>query len=590
MGVEGVAGRGAVAVVDLEPIGAPACLFAEDGGGDRGGALVVAGDAGLGGEGAAVEEVFPEVVGEAQAELGVGAQRGVELGRVVGAGDADAVGGRVLEGALGVPAVEQVAGARLAQAGGVPVALRPVQVAAVDVDDHVVDEVVDVEELLDRRVLLGAGEAGLGEGAHLVPCDVVAVADPVVGHCVVVVALAAEVAGRECGVGAFGGVVDAPVEAVDVEVDVVAAGTDPAHGDLGVAHPLVAHHGAAEALLGVPVDPRVVVVAAQDEGVEVGHGGAAGGEHRGGQAALAETAAEQQAERLLGGVGEQPAGAALDAQAGVDLEVGGSGQADPLRGGRQFEALDRGVGVDAAGTEHLIRADGEREGGQGEQGGLHLRGVALLGGDMGADRVAGLGEPVPGFRVARGPGGHADQVVEEQVAVGDDAADRQGAGLEGGGAQHGGGGDRQRRGEDGAVVLARLGAVGGVADRDQRVRVAEGQAEGVLLEAARVGDGGRVDRGPAGGGGVGRAGRGGGEPGDGGGAVRSAAAAGIGRDGGGGQQVGGGGGGAGEDDRLALGVDAEAGVQARGGGRRSGGQPVAQGEVAVDEVEFGRRQ
>ena len=67
---------------------------------------------------------------------------------------------------LGVPAVEPPpAGGVHAVVRGVPVLVRPIRVAGVEVDDHVVGEVLEVELCrnglvvrVDRQVLAGAGE------------------------------------------------------------------------------------------------------------------------------------------------------------------------------------------------------------------------------------------------------------------------------------------------------------------------------------------------------------------------------------------------------------------------------------------------
>src|SRR4029077_1917938 len=73
----------------------------------------------------------------------------------------------VVEHMLGVPAVEPpFTGRIVAVVGGVPVLGRPVEIAPVEIGEHVVDEIVDIQHLLDGRVIGGNAQVGLHAVAH----------------------------------------------------------------------------------------------------------------------------------------------------------------------------------------------------------------------------------------------------------------------------------------------------------------------------------------------------------------------------------------------------------------------------------------
>ncbi|OQC25407.1 MAG: hypothetical protein BWX70_02476 [Verrucomicrobia bacterium ADurb.Bin070] len=157
-------------------------------------------------ETAAVEQVLLCPVGEAQAELGRGAQPRVECADVFrrggggggGIADVDAHGSRIIADAvavavadeavvgggvaavgaetpLGVPHVEAPAALRGALARGHPVIVGPVPHGRVGVAQHVVGNIVDVDILLGRGV--GGGHrqiVGAQESDGVVPVDRVA--------------------------------------------------------------------------------------------------------------------------------------------------------------------------------------------------------------------------------------------------------------------------------------------------------------------------------------------------------------------------------------------------------------------------------
>ena len=105
----------------------------------------------------AVEEVPVKVIGEAEAEFSVLAQSGICPARTV-------VGVRIhfvcrdpLEYSFRVPAEEMELAAIFTAPGRIPVVVGPVVVGAIDVHDHVVDEIRHIEMLLNGLVGCVAG-------------------------------------------------------------------------------------------------------------------------------------------------------------------------------------------------------------------------------------------------------------------------------------------------------------------------------------------------------------------------------------------------------------------------------------------------
>ena len=182
----------------------------------------------------AVVEVLVDPVGEAQAEFGIGSQGAIEpCGLVVvvepgavAAEDDVEIGLRrrrvvlvARDDELGVPAEELVAGASCSPAAGVPIVPIPVIVAEVEVEEHIVDEIVDVEQLANPGVAGRRGDSRVGDVHHPVPVREVAVdgGGDVLG--VVIFTLPISVGSHEGGRGALVEVVETPVETVEVEVD-----------------------------------------------------------------------------------------------------------------------------------------------------------------------------------------------------------------------------------------------------------------------------------------------------------------------------------------------------------------------------------
>ena len=154
----------------------------------------------------------------------------------------------VLEGVLGVPGDELESLPRRTLAETVPVFPRPVRVGAVGVEDDVVGESDHVDVLLELRVVVWIGEVGVRDGVrHVVGVGATVQEFELVGHRatrgtktrvlhrIKVVFSAIEVRGGVVGVGALGGIVDTPVESVEIEMHPRAARGGLPHRKLGLA-------------------------------------------------------------------------------------------------------------------------------------------------------------------------------------------------------------------------------------------------------------------------------------------------------------------------------------------------------------------
>ncbi|OQB79291.1 MAG: hypothetical protein BWX88_04891 [Planctomycetes bacterium ADurb.Bin126] len=464
--------------------------------------------AGIDIEGPFRREGCVDAVGESLAEVGVQAEvleglghAGVDGGPVLGDGGVDA------DGPFEVPSEELEPVAVVAIPPDVVVLVWPVGVADVHGHDHVVDVVVDVDVVgvvrapgavgvvsLDPLVGLGGRDALADQGKHGVPgggvpIDGVAGVEGVPG-----VLVATEVVGVERGLWPLAGIVEAPVEAVDVEVDKVAVGGGLAQGELGLAAELVA-----DVLdLVCRGSPGVAVVGVGAEGDRIEFLGHAfvGPEDRILEFRGPVLLLEQQAEGVLvrhGGAAE--VGPALNAQAGVDLEGGGAVGIDPLDGGGPFpgDGVQRGVGVDAGGLrEETVLIGDDREGGQRPQRVDHQARIEGVGRDsgvhfvVGRDRAAGEVDPRDGETGRLGRLG--DHVLEEEVGMGSDARGLV-SGLEGSGPKGRGGADRDGGGIDAARGCGGRRAVEGVANLRTGVGRTQDKLEGRLVEAAGHVDG-----------------------------------------------------------------------------------------------------
>ena len=192
------------------------------------------------------------------------------------------------EDALGVPAEEaETLAVRAFAADGVPVVVVPVVVAVVMVDEHVVNEVVDVEQRFERvhllavlvqslqavvgRIVIGVCQFHLLGGlCHQLPCLKVALGGLNVVAAVFldlydvnVLLIATKMVFAVLVVHALGDVVQAPVHAVEEKVDI--EGIDSRVADFAL-HPPCPDVTGVLRLLSValtPVLPAVAKVAAQ---------------------------------------------------------------------------------------------------------------------------------------------------------------------------------------------------------------------------------------------------------------------------------------------------------------------------------------
>src|SRR5882757_5209650 len=116
---------------------------------------------GVGVKEAAVEEILLNVIGVTKPKLSVIAQSTVNLRRAPGDTRSSYVFVYVLEHMLRIPNNELETFTGSALANDVPIVLRPIVIADPMVNDHIVDEIVEVHVLLQQLVLNVVGEAGI---------------------------------------------------------------------------------------------------------------------------------------------------------------------------------------------------------------------------------------------------------------------------------------------------------------------------------------------------------------------------------------------------------------------------------------------
>ncbi len=278
-----------------------------------------------------------QTVRKEQSIFRVASQRPVRLAHLAGIGIGDLVhaqrGSRGEHDVLAVPAVELETGARVRAVPRQPVVVPgPVPVARPHVDDHVVDIVGQVQQAgviapagsVDVQTLeLLEGCEGrarlLAQREHLVERGPITLFDGearVFEH-VPVVFLAAVVGAGEGTVRALAGVVESPVQAVDVEVHEHSVRSRVARVVLEISHELVPRELGIRLVAG----PSVAVVGArsQDDRVELlGRVLAKQGIPKLRRAVLA---LEPQAERMFPACAGLAEVRALDLNAAVDLET-----------------------------------------------------------------------------------------------------------------------------------------------------------------------------------------------------------------------------------------------------------------------------
>ena len=199
----------------------------------------------------------------------------------------------------------------------------PVAVSDVGIEDHVIDEGIEIEILLDGGVASGTCDVSVGDIHHLVEGREVAIGSDGRIYRVVVVITSAKVICHVIGIRPFVKVVEAPVDSIKEEVGPAAMGTILTHLEEKVAGPLVASIEGVIALIPVTVHPAKVVFRAELESIEFPDGGFSHGgvfEKRIAQFSGTVSRAKAERERVLGRV--RAAGrASLDADSGIDLET-----------------------------------------------------------------------------------------------------------------------------------------------------------------------------------------------------------------------------------------------------------------------------
>ena len=299
---------------------------------------------------------------------------------------------------------------------------------------------------------------------------------------IVVLLASTDVGFGEGGFRAFLGVVEAPVNAVDVEMIKVTARADAVHGELGVAGHDVAHTDHPAIIL---ERPRVVLHRAEVELVEALRTGRP--EDGIVQLRRAVFLTEEETEGVLRIV-PAPAESATDAQTAVRLEAIG------VVGVKQFDGRSALVG-DAVTTGVVVDVDEvgdvQREGESGDR----LE-IALDGG--GVDRVGKnlrIHSVIPDLATA-GPWSRpsgagcnsirlANDVVEKDIGLRIHVGGEQ-SGLVSRRAKRGGFVDRDRDGVNDPAAGRGRGAIRGVANGHTGSRAGDGEGEGSSVEPTLV--------------------------------------------------------------------------------------------------------
>src|SRR5688572_26447594 len=183
-----------------------------------------------------------DAISELEAESGVRAEGSVRARDCTADTSGVMVHTGQAEGGFRVPRVKLESITVVPVASRPPVAAWPIGVADVKVEDHVIDHVLDIEEVfvsgvaravgvvaLDALIEGVLGEIAVEEVHQAVPCVVIAVGGGVLVERVPGVAVAAEIRGGKSGVGTLDGIVEAPVPAVDEQVHEAGMRSDAAH-------------------------------------------------------------------------------------------------------------------------------------------------------------------------------------------------------------------------------------------------------------------------------------------------------------------------------------------------------------------------
>src|SRR6266850_4300136 len=225
---------------------------------------------------AAVEEILLDAIGITKPKLAVIAQGTVDLRRAPSDTRSSYVFVYVLEDVLGVPNDKFETFSRSTLADYVPVVLRPIVVADPMVNNHVVDQIIEVHVLLQQLVLNVVGKTGVGHREDCIPGIEIARNDlgseSSVPDDVVIRAAPTHIARGEILVRPLMDVLYAPIEAVQVKVIELAMKTGMAKRKHQVAGKLIANAlGAITLVNGIVaahIVPPVVDAAIENERVE----------------------------------------------------------------------------------------------------------------------------------------------------------------------------------------------------------------------------------------------------------------------------------------------------------------------------------
>ena len=369
----------------------------------------------LGGQNASVQQVLVDAVPESDAEFLDIVEKIQQAGRV------ECGIGRVvvhaLQGPLGVPTVESPWSVVRPAADGAPVAAAPdVLCAGKTVQDGPVDEIIHVQDRGDSvPIPTGDGFLQLEPGIHRAvqqPPRIRAGIGRVAIDGVELFRVGTVVTSIVPGVYLFAQAVQAPVDAIQVEVDIKAsARVRVSHFQQGVPHPLVAEVLGPLPLVDGPVMPTVAEEALELQRVEALDRAAV--KQRKVQARRAVLAAQPQSEAVLGAVQWVAALVALDLEPAIHLEL--------LRavGGEEFDgdgplpavaarARIARINIDAAGlrvlavTEQEIPVCDEGHGRDRQQGVIHQACIGPGVADLGIHLIVGRTAAIPGVRDSPG--------------------------------------------------------------------------------------------------------------------------------------------------------------------------------------------
>ena len=220
----------------------------------------------------------------------------------------------------------------------------------------------------------------------------------------------------EGSAGALDQVEDPPVEPADVEMDKAPIAARLAHGEGGILGELVAQQHGPAALPPIPVNPGVVVIRPEHQGVEAVYRGFL--EEIVLQPRPAVIALEQEAEGMLRDLGIA-AGATENPDTTIDLEAFLSIGPDQLNRAAPLpaHALPPGVRVQSPRTENIVNLCDNRQGRQRTQTFPDTLGIGRVACNLRIHLVVCPRSPTPVRWKSSRIGGLAQDVVREDIAV-----------------------------------------------------------------------------------------------------------------------------------------------------------------------------